>query len=257
MDQPPQVRVVLCDDDVFMLDLVEAAVMAAGHQVVGIADTTSDAVRLIEAARPDVVILDLSLGYNTDFDIVATSISVGAQAIVFSHNADAEVLDRYDPKPLVVPKPDLTALEQVLGRLRPRAGTQPVVRDRRRRSRVAAGAPPTGLEDARAFFEAVNAAEPGDALVAIIETDESRPIELDRLQVTRETDRILVSRGATRYFLPGAGSDGAEAVLARLADARPLPTDVRVTVVVVGDDEQGGDAFERLKDGDRQPTPPP
>jgi chemotaxis response regulator CheB len=247
MDEPARMSVVLCDDDAFMLEMVEATVANTGHEVVGVADTTSDAVRLIEAAQPDVVILDLSLGYNTDFDIVATSIAVGAQAIVFSHNADAEVLDRYQPKPVVVAKPDLIALEQVLGRLRPRAGTETVVHDRRRRTRVASGTVPTGLDDARAFFEAVNAGEAGDAIVAIVETDWSGPIE--RLQVARDTDRILVSRGAVRYFLPGAGSEGAEAVLARLADARCLPQHAHVAVVVVCENEQGADAFERLKNG--------
>jgi chemotaxis response regulator CheB len=251
MDERARVSVVLCDDDAFMLEVVEAVVATAGHEVVGVADTTSDAVRLIEAAQPDVVILDLSLGYNTDFDILATSISVGAQVIVFSHNADAELLDRYHPRPFVVAKPDLTALEQVLGRLRRRAGAETVVHDRRRRTRVASGAAPTGLEDARAFFEAVNAAEAGDALVAIVESDRSGPIEVERLQVARDTDRILVSRGAVRYFLPGAGSDGAEAVLARLADARSLPQHAHVAVVVVCENEQGADAFERLKNGDR------
>jgi chemotaxis response regulator CheB len=249
MDQTVRLRVVLCDNDAFMLEMVEAAAEEAGHEVVGIADTTADAVRLIEAARPDVVILDLSLGYNTDFDIVATSISVDAQVIVFSHNADAQLLDRYDPKPHVVAKPDLIALEQVLGRLRPREGSKPVVHDRRRRNRVASGVTPIGLEDARAFFEAVNAAEAGDALVAIVETDQSGPIGLERLQVARDTDRILVSGGAVRYFLAGAGSEGAEALLERLAGAQSLPAHVQETVVVVCEGEPGADAFERLKKG--------
>lgn len=249
MDQNVPMRVVLCEESAFMLEMVEAAVVAAGHEVVGVAGRTSDAVGLIEAARPDVVILDLSLGYNTDFDIVATSIAVGAQAIVFSHNADAALLSRYSPKPLVVAKPDLAALEQALGGLRPREETGTVVHDRRRQARAASGAAPTGLDDARAFFEAVNAAEAGDALVAIVEIDQCEPIEVERLPVARDTDRVLVSRGAVRYFLAGGGSEGADVLLKRLAEAQCLPAHVDVKMVVVGESEPGADAFERLKNG--------
>ncbi len=61
--------------------------------------------------------LDLSLGYNTDFDIIDAAISVGARAIVFTQNADAELLRQYPVTPAVVVKPDLEALEQVLRRL--------------------------------------------------------------------------------------------------------------------------------------------
>ena len=61
--------------------------------------------------------LDLSLGYNTDFDIIEAAISVGARAIVFTQNADAEILGKYSVAPAVVIKPDLEALEQVLRRL--------------------------------------------------------------------------------------------------------------------------------------------
>ena len=77
--------------------------------------------------------LDLSLGYNTDFDIIEAAISVGARAIVFTQNADAEILGQYSVAPTVVVKPDLEALEQVLLRLgRDDAADEVIEQDRRR-----------------------------------------------------------------------------------------------------------------------------
>ena len=80
-------RVVVCDEDALMRDMVEAVVASTGHEVAGIADTTVAAVGLIESALPDAVILDLSLGYNTDFDIIDSAIGVGARDLT-------EVLER-------------------------------------------------------------------------------------------------------------------------------------------------------------------
>ncbi len=110
-------QIVVCDDDVFLREMVESLVRTTGHEVLGIADTTAAAVGLIEAGRPDAVVLDLSLGYNTDFDIIDAAISVGARPIVFTQNADAELLGQYPVTPAVVEKPDLESLEQVLVRL--------------------------------------------------------------------------------------------------------------------------------------------
>lgn len=242
-------RIVLCDADAFMIDMVEALITSSGHEVVGIADTTTDGVGLIETAKPDVVILDISMGFNTDFDMIESAAAVGARVIVFSNYADADLLSRYEPRPEVIPKPDLTALEQVLVRLRPSDEGAGVVEVDRRRSpvRAAAGPPPTGLGDAQAFFEAVNAAEPGDAMVSIDVPTAAEAVGADVLGVMRTTDRVLVFPTAVRVFLAGGGDVGVRSLLQRVSDAVVLPAGCQARSVIVEEGEPGAAAFDRVK----------
>jgi CheY-like chemotaxis protein len=241
-------RIAVCDADAFMVDMIEALITSAGHQVVGIADSTMDAVGLIEAAKPEVVVVDISMGFNTDFDMVQSAIAVGARVIVFSHHADADLLGRYDPRPEVVAKPDLTALEQVLVRLVPDEGGGAAEVERRQSpTRAAAGPPPTGLGDNQAFFEAVNAAEPGDAMVSIDVPAGAEEVGKEVLGVMRKTDRLLVFPTAVRIFLAGGGEIGVRSLLQRVSGAVALPSGCRARSVIVAEGEHGADAFDRVK----------
>ena len=76
-------RFVLCDDDELLRSLVETVLERQGHEVIGVADHTAIGSQLVKAGKPDAVIVDLSLGYNTDFDIIETAIDVGARVIIF------------------------------------------------------------------------------------------------------------------------------------------------------------------------------
>src|SRR5690606_20145133 len=144
------VQFVLCDDDPLMRSMIETVVQRQGHEIIAAVDNTADATDLIVKHRPDAVVVDLSLGYNTDFDIVDMATAVGSQVIVFSHNADRSILDRFTPVPVTVPKPDFVALEEVLARVQPNQGPAGgEMRERRRHpDRVSIGPPPTGLADA-------------------------------------------------------------------------------------------------------------
>jgi CheY-like chemotaxis protein len=242
-------RVVLCDEDALMRDVVEASITTAGHEVVGIADTTATAVHLIEAAHPDIVVLDLSLGWNTDFDIIESAIAAGARVVVFSRHADAERLAQYEVAPTVVPKPDVYALEQVLSRFEPSdEGGGAVAEDRRRRPvRAAVGPTPTGVSDAQAFFEAVNGAEPGDAMISIEGSIDAETVAAGIVPLLRTTDRLLAFPSALRFFLAGGGEDGVRSLLGRIADTGTIPPSSAVSSVVVREGEAGADGFDRLK----------
>jgi CheY-like chemotaxis protein len=244
------VKIVVCDGDSFMLELVQSLVRSTGHDVLGIADTTPAAVGLIETGRPDAVVLDLSLGYNTDFDITEAAISVGARAIVFTENADAEILGRYSVAPAVVVKPDLEALEQVLRRLgRDESGGQVTVQDRRRRPIVVPeGEPSAGPNDAPAFFEAVNGARSDDALVTLEVPLGAEEIASEVRRHVRDTDRVLLMLPrAVRVFLPGGGKDAVASVMARVRELRLDTSHWRVASVIVGEGEDGAAAFERMR----------
>jgi CheY-like chemotaxis protein len=250
-------QIVVCDDDVFLREMVESLIRTTGHVVLGVADTTAAAVGLIESGRPDAVVLDLSLGYNTDFDIIETAISVGARPIVFTQNADAEILAHYPVSPAVVVKPDLHALEQVLVRLAHDVDQDEVVeQDRRQRpSRAADGPAPTGVSDAQAFFEAINGAREGDALVGLDVPVGAESVADEVGRRLRDTDRVLLSLPrAVRCFLPGGGQEGIDSVLARIRSIHAVTSECRVASVIVVDGEHGADAFDRLKSaGDLHP----
>jgi len=243
-----RMRIVLCEEDALMRDMLESLVASTGHEVAGVADTTASAVSLLEAARPDAVVLDVSLGFNTDFDVIETAIQIGALAVVFSKHLDLELFRHYTVQPVLVPKPDLAALEQVLRRLGRDEQDHVVENERRKRpERAAAGPEPTGIEDAQAFFEAINDAQAGDAMVSIdvaIAPDEEAA---DILPLMRGTDRLLVFPSAVRLYLPGGGMEGVRSLLARISGAGAVDPGSRAVAIVVEEGEQGADAFDRLK----------
>jgi CheY-like chemotaxis protein len=243
------VRVVLCDEDALLREMEESLITRLGHEIVGIADTTSDGVSLIHAARPDLVVFDMSLGYNTDFDVIEAALAVDARTIVFSHTAEDAILSQYEQRPIVVEKPNLVALEDVLVRLA--AGEiveERGPRDRRvRPERAATGPPPLGVEDALAFYEALAGVAEGDVLLSLDVAVDGTTIGQQLLTFVRDTDRLLASLSVVRVLLPGAGEEGVRSFVTRLAAAGIVPPATRITSVVVQADEASTDAFERLK----------
>jgi CheY-like chemotaxis protein len=234
--------------------MVESIVTKQGHDVVGVADATSAATGLVEHARPDAVIVDMSLGYNTDFDVIETAESVGAKVIVFSFHADESLLNRYAVRPRFVPKPDFVELEQTVERLARDAGGIAAESDRRHHPvRAANGPAPTGPEDAHAFYEALNNAVDGDTLVAIdLVADGSGPTTGGALtsavaRVIRETDRLLATASAVKVLLAGGGADGSESFMRRLDEVVHLPPGTHVRSVVLVPGESPAEAFDRLK----------
>jgi CheY-like chemotaxis protein len=242
-------RIVVCDRDALIRDMVEAVVVRAGHEVVGVAGTTAAAVGLLETAQPDAVVFDLSLGYNTDFDIIESAIRVGALAIVFSPNGDAAMLGHHSVDPIFVPKPDLDALEAALVRLEVDDERHQVhEKERRQRpQRTSAGPPAMGIGDAQAFFEAVNEARPGDGMVSIESRGDAEAVGSDAAHLLRGSDRLLLFPTSVRFYLPGGGEEGVGSLLERIAGAGFLGPDSTVQSIIVRDGEHGTDAFDRLK----------
>lgn len=245
-------RFVLCDEDPLLTSMLESMLEHLGHDVVGVASTTANAVHLVETARPNVVIVDLSMGFNTDFDIIEAAAAIGAATIVFTQNADEAILSKYEVRPIVVFKPDLTELEQVLGRLELDNQEHVSEHDRRVRPvRVAGGPVPTGIGDAQAFYEALNDGIAGDALVSI-EVPGGPTSAADTAnrvrEVLRATDRLLASGPAVRVFLLGGDVIGIGSFRSRLDEAKALPDGSTIRSIVLEDGESPAAAFERLKE---------
>jgi hypothetical protein len=253
------VRVALCDDDGPLVALVEDLVVAQGHDIIGIADTSMAAVHLVEHGHPDLLVVDPSVGINSDFDVIETACAVGALTVVFSRNVGVAVAKQYQPAPLVVPKPDLAALEVAISRIGHGDSGRVTTVDRRSRPvRAASGPVPSGLHDASAFYSALNEAVPGDALVAFVVADPSDQHQRDLAAETissmvRDGDRTLVAGWAVVVFMPGSGDTGVSALLGRLADGA-IVTEMRTASVVLGADEAGADALMRLKADSSRPS---
>jgi two-component system, NarL family, nitrate/nitrite response regulator NarL len=60
----------IADDHEDVLDAVSAYLSSEGYEVVGLASTAADAIRLLEEFRPDVAVLDYQLPDATGIDIV-------------------------------------------------------------------------------------------------------------------------------------------------------------------------------------------
>jgi chemotaxis response regulator CheB len=245
-------RFVLCDDDEMLCSMVDAVISTHGHELVGIADNTTSGVGLVEHGRPDVVVVDPTVGCNTDFDVIDTAIAKGARVVVVSRSAEAPSSGRYQPEPLFVAKPDLPALEKIIERLDVDAGA--AEGDRRRRPvRAASGPPPTGITDAAAFYAALNDAAAADALVSIGRpasdnsgVDPSVVAEIVAESV-RSTDRLLLATSSVLVLLPGGGADAVESLFARTHDGVAPTTHLEFRSVVVREGESPADAFDRLK----------
>jgi DNA-binding NarL/FixJ family response regulator len=248
------VRFVLCDEDQMLRSMVESIVTRQGHEVVGVADTTAAGTSLVENAHPDAVIVDASLGCNTDFDVLEAAVGVGAQAIVFSFTTDSDRLDRYATRPIVVHKPDLTELEHAVERLGIVGFASAAMTDRRRRpQRAASGPAPSGLGDAQAFYESINNAVEGDTIVFVDLGDDAPPgmsgevIAASVARTIRDTDRLLACSSSVKVFLSAGGEEGTASLMRRLERDVQLPPGARVRSVVVGSAESPMDAFDRLK----------
>lgn len=250
-------RFVLCDDDEMLCSMVDATVAAHGHEVVGIADNTTAGVRLVEHGRPDIVVVDPSVGCNTDFDVIDTALAVGANVIVFSRNGSAPASGRYQPEPVFVVKPDLWALEQVIGRLQHDPAVASTAADRRQRpTRAPDGPPPSGPTDAAAFYSALNDAVEGDAFIAIATISGGAAIDLPALAALvsdhiRETDRLLmlITTSSLLVLLLGGGEQGIDSLFGRVRSDTHVPADVEFRSIVVAPEESPTDAFDRLKRG--------
>jgi chemotaxis response regulator CheB len=250
-------KFVLCDNDEMLCSMIDATIAAHGHEVVGIADTTTAGVGLVQHGKPDVVVVDPSVGCNTDFDVIDTAMAVGAKVIVFSRSGDAPASGRYAPEPLFVVKPDLWALEQAIGRLSAEPAQAVSDADRRHRpTRAPRGPLPTGPRDAAAFYAALNDAIEGDAFVAIASFSGGTAIDLPALAALvsdhiRGTDLVLmlITASSLLVLLLGGGEEGADSLFQRVHKDSHVPTDVEFRSVVVAPGESPTDAFDRLKRG--------
>jgi CheY-like chemotaxis protein len=250
------VRVLLCDDDAHLRVVLRGIVHDRGHEVVGEAETADDSKGLIATAQPDAVILDIALRQGSGADVGRMAAAQGCRVILFS--AFLGSLDDTDFADAVIAKPDFYALEAAIDALTMRTANadqwnrgQP---DRRASGTVTGRPlPPAAVEPPDAFYQALDAAQPGDSLLLMDVAggpDAAEAIAIVARGVIRPHDHLML-RGAQVALLLVAGTpDAASAVAARLTTATadtPYGRDWTWRHRVFTGDESPAEAYQQLR----------
>jgi CheY-like chemotaxis protein len=125
------IRCLIVDDNQPFLEAARVLLEREGLTVAGVATTGSEAVRQAETLRPDVVLVDISLGEESGLDLARRLVEDGrgpeATVVLISTRAEEDVADLIAESPAVgfVSKAELSAtaiLRLVDGRSSERRG---------------------------------------------------------------------------------------------------------------------------------------
>ncbi|MDX6412514.1 MAG: hypothetical protein QOE91_2030 [Gaiellaceae bacterium] len=111
------IRCLIVDDNHSFLGAARVLLEREGLTVAGVATTGDEALREAEALRPDVVLVDISLGEESGFDLARRLVHddpVNQTVVVLiSTRAEADIVDLLADSPAAgfVPKADLSASE--------------------------------------------------------------------------------------------------------------------------------------------------
>ena len=109
------IRCLIVDDNQAFLDAARVLLERDGLTVVGVALTSVQALLQIEALRPEVVLVDISLGAESGFDltrrIADDGLAAEAVVILISTRAEEDVADLIAESPVAgfLPKEELSA----------------------------------------------------------------------------------------------------------------------------------------------------
>ena len=115
-------RCVVVDDDQSFLEAARILLETDGVTVAGTASTAADAIRRVDALRPDVVLIDIRLGEESGFN-AARQLAAGdhhAALIMISTHAEADYTDLLAESPVIgfLPKAEISgqAIRRILAR---------------------------------------------------------------------------------------------------------------------------------------------
>jgi DNA-binding NarL/FixJ family response regulator len=113
-------RFLIVDDNPRFLEALRGLLEREGGQVVGVASTSAQALRLAEELRPDVTLVDITLGEESGFDLALRLDAATHTLVVFiSSYAAPEFADLVAVSPAIgfISKADLStrAITELLG----------------------------------------------------------------------------------------------------------------------------------------------
>ena len=106
----------IVDDNRPFLDAARVLLEREGLSVVGVASTSAEALRQAEALRPNVILVDISLGQESGFDLARRLVDGGqnsdATVILISTHDEADFADLIAASPAAgfLPKAELSAI---------------------------------------------------------------------------------------------------------------------------------------------------
>jgi two-component system, NarL family, nitrate/nitrite response regulator NarL len=110
-----RIRCLVVDDSRSFLDAARAVLEREGLTIVGVATTGAEALREAVALRPDLILLDISLGDESGFEVarqlIDDSRTAGVTVILISTHDEADFADLIVESPAAgfVPKSELSA----------------------------------------------------------------------------------------------------------------------------------------------------
>jgi two-component system, NarL family, nitrate/nitrite response regulator NarL len=108
-------RSLIVDDNGLFLEAARVLLEREGLSVAGVAATSAEALRQAEALRPDVILVDISLGEESGFDLARRLVEDGlgddAVVILISTHAEEDLADMIAASPAAgfLPKAELSA----------------------------------------------------------------------------------------------------------------------------------------------------
>jgi two-component system, NarL family, nitrate/nitrite response regulator NarL len=106
-------RVLIVDDNASFIDAARVLLERQGMGIAGIAMTSSEALRQAHELRPDVVLVDISLGRESGFDLAQRLVECDSRAVVIliSTHSESDFADLIAESPATgfLPKLDLSA----------------------------------------------------------------------------------------------------------------------------------------------------
>jgi DNA-binding NarL/FixJ family response regulator len=108
-------RILIVDDNRSFLDAARGLLEREGLRVAGVASTAAEARRRAEELRPDVVLVDITLGTESGFELArrlaGQARDAGSAIILISTHAEADFADLIADSPATgfLPKSELSA----------------------------------------------------------------------------------------------------------------------------------------------------
>lgn len=110
-------RVLVVENDEMSAALLQMQLVQAGAQVVGLAASVGEALRLLEETTPDVALLDYRLAHQETSEPVAAALAARGVPFVLATGMSAEQLPQAMQSGVLLVKPYLSAeLSQALAR---------------------------------------------------------------------------------------------------------------------------------------------
>jgi two-component system, NarL family, nitrate/nitrite response regulator NarL len=109
------IRLLIVDDNQSFLEAARVLLEREGLTVAGVASTSAEALQEAETLRPDIVLVDISLGEESGFDLarrlVDDELGDEAAVVLISTHAEEDVSDLIAASPVAgfLPKAELSA----------------------------------------------------------------------------------------------------------------------------------------------------